>query len=326
MLPGGAEWQARARTWIEGAAVSAGYSIARPLETVRDTDWSYVLRVPTTAGPLYFKASAPVFGYEPALTKALDETLSGAVPRVLALDTQNHWMLMADAGAPFREIVQQSRDVSIWEAMVARFAHLQQAAIQRRDELLRAGCPDYRLARLPELFTQLVGDREGLLVGAANGIPMDEYERLLRYQPEVHALCDQLASFAIPETLHHDDFGASNVLVSGDQFVFYDWAESAVTHPFCSLFIALRWARLVGEYDESALDGMRDAYLAAWSNYGEPDDLRAAFELAQRLARLMRSLTWHRLAVSLDLGAQWEHADAPAYWLRMFLNYPSEVD
>jgi hypothetical protein len=76
----------------------------------------------------------------------------------------------------------------------------------------------------------------------------------------------------------------------------------------------------------SALARMRDAYLAVWSDYGSPLDLRAAFALAQRLATLSRALTWFRLAVSLDRGAKWEHADAPAYWLRMFLNYPNEVD
>lgn len=326
MLDGGAEWQSQVDAWIAGALASLGYETAGPAELVRDSDWSRVLRLPSTAGPLYFKASAAIFGYEPALTKLLDETLPGAVPNVLALDGGRHWMLMADAGTPFRGAVERSRDLSIWEAMLTSFARLQQAAIPHRDELLRAGCPDRRLAQMPALFTDLLADRERLLVGAENGLPLDEYDRLLGYEPQVRALCESLAGYAIPETLHHDDFGASNVLVAGDRFVFYDWAESAITHPFCSLFIALRWARYIGEYTQPDLDGMRDAYLAAWSDYGLPADLRAAFELAQRLATLSRSLTWHRLAVSLDRGSEWERADAPAYWLRLFLNYPNEVD
>lgn len=326
MLTGGDEWQARAAAWIEGALTSLGEEIAGPLDLVRDSDWSRVLRVPTTTGPLYFKASAPVFGYEPALTNLLDETLPGAVPHVLALDAERHWMLMADAGTPFRDAVERSRDFSVWEAMLTRFAQLQQAAIPHRDELLRAGCPDRRLANMPSLFSELLTDRELLLVGAENGLPGDEYERLLSFESEVRAFCAALAAFAIPETLHHDDFGAGNVLVAGDRFVYYDWAESAITHPFSSMFIALRWARYVGEYDQSQLDRMRDAYLAAWSDFGSPADLRAAFELARRLATLCRSLTWHRLAASVNQGAAWERADAPAYWLRLFLNYPNEVD
>lgn len=326
MLDGGAEWRERVASWIEGALSPLGYTLTGPLEPVRDSDWSQVLRVPTSRGPLYFKSSAPIFGYEPALTKLLDETLPGAVPHVLALDTERHWMLMADAGTPFRDSVEKSRNLSLWEAMLARFAQVQQAAIPHRDELLWAGCPDRRLATMPALFAELLADRERLLVGAENSLSPDEYERLLDYEIEVRALCDALAAYAIPETLHHDDFGAGNVLVSGDKYVFYDWAESAITHPFCSLFIALRWARYVGEYDESSLARMRDAYLAAWRDYGSPDDLRASFELAQRLATLSRSLTWHRLSVSVDKGPEWEHADAPSYWLRSFLHYPNEVD
>jgi hypothetical protein len=322
VLEGGAEGQA----WVADAVEKLGYESAGPLAVIQDSDWSRVLRVPTTAGPLFFKASAPIFGYEPALTKLLGETLPGAVPHVLALDAARHWMLMADAGMRFREAVEESRDLAAWEAMLAQFARLQMAAIPHRDALLRAGCPDRQLVTLSGQFTTMLSDRERLLVGAANGIPEAEYAQLLSYEPEVRALCDELAAFAIPETLHHDDFHAGNVFVAGDRYVFYDWAESAITHPFCSMYIALRWARYVGEYDVSALARMRDAYLAVWSDYGSPLDLRAAFALAQRLATLSRALTWYRLAVSLDRGAQWEHADAPAYWLRMFLNYPYEVD
>ncbi|MGH2487638.1 MAG: hypothetical protein ACRDHE_16675 [Ktedonobacterales bacterium] len=41
--------------------------------------------------------------------------------------------------------------------------------------------------------------------------------------------------------------------------------------------------------------------------------LDGAAEWQTRVAAWIESaLTWYRLAVSLDRGAQWEHADAPA--------------
>jgi hypothetical protein len=42
--------------------------------------------------------------------------------------------------------------------------------------------------------------------------------------------------------------------------------------------------------------------------------------LADRLGRLCRALTWHRFVAPLPPGARQQYQDAPAYWLRFFLN------
>ena len=58
--------------------------------------------------------------------------------------------------------------------------------------------------------------------------------------------------------------------------------------PLCSLFIPLRWARYVVDYDEAALGRMRDAYLEPWRAVISMTKLERALPLALRLAKLQR--------------------------------------
>jgi aminoglycoside phosphotransferase (APT) family kinase protein len=134
-------------------------------------------------------------------------------------------------------------------------------------------------------------------------------------------MCAELASYGIPETLHHDDLGPGNVLDrTNGQFVSFDWGDSAVTHPFCSAFIPLRVARLVYDAPLQVLERLRDAYLARWLEFGPLEHLRTAFSLAHRLGALQRALTWYEGVPQLDPASRWEFADAPGYFLLHFFD------
>jgi hypothetical protein len=134
-------------------------------------------------------------------------------------------------------------------------------------------------------------------------------------------MCTQLASYSVPETLHHDDLGPGNVRVgTNGQFVFFDWGDTAVAHPFCSAFIPLRVARLVFDAPEQVLDRLRDAYLTPWREFGSLEQLRTAFALAHRLGALQRALTWYDIVPRLDPASRWEYADSPGYFLLHFFD------
>ncbi len=64
---------------------------------------------------------------------------------------------------------------------------------------------------------------------------------------------------------------------------------------------------------------VRDIYLAEWTAYQPMERLLQAFDLAQRLAILSRCLTWHYVVTHMEESARAEFADAPTYWLRLFL-------
>src|SRR5258708_38927396 len=61
--------------------------------------WSTVLRVRTEAGLVYFKAvAAPLYAFEPDVTRALADLLPANLPRVLAVDGAPHRMPPAAPG------------------------------------------------------------------------------------------------------------------------------------------------------------------------------------------------------------------------------------
>ena len=65
------DWFVQADGWIRAELVRQGIGVNGPIEQPHVRPWSTVLRVPTTKGALYFKATAPMLSHEPVLTMAL---------------------------------------------------------------------------------------------------------------------------------------------------------------------------------------------------------------------------------------------------------------
>lgn len=318
-------WFDMATTWIAEQIARLGYTMVAPIEQLHARAWSTVLRVSTSDGLLYFKAGAPGFAYEPKLTQFLSTHWSECIPHVLAVDTQCRWMLMKDAGRPLRELLltgdTNSNRVYLEQAF-SRYAQFQIETADYTDALLSLGCPDRRLHMLPSLFELIIADSAILLIGQKGGISETELEQLRNFTPKVREMCEELASYQLPETLHHDDFHTNNILINEQGYVFFDWGDSAVTHPFCSMFAALRSAKYRLHYDDDALLRLREAYLEPWTihlAHVSREQLLAAFSIAQRLAMLSRALTWYQVVSPLEERVKWEYEDAVPFWLRMFL-------
>ena len=240
------------------------------------------------------------------------------------------WMLLEDAGRPLREHLLQAADKRASSAYLEKahslYAQFQIETSAYSHRLLALGCPDRRLQVLPVLFEQVIADTPVLLVGCKGGVSEAELDQLRKFTPHVQAMCDELASFNLPETLHHDDFHTHNILINKQGYVFFDWGDSGITHSFFSMFIALRSAKYTLEYNEDTLLRLRDAYLEPWSAYAPKEHLLAAFQLAQRLAIFSRALTWYWIVVHLEDRVRWEFEDAVPYWLRMFLTNEEPPD
>ncbi len=118
-------WYAMAALWVREQLERLGYREIGPVEQLHARVWSTVLRVPTEAGLVYFKAvAAPLYAFEPDVTRALADLLPANLPRVLAVDEARHWMLLADSGTSLRGALQTSGDTAAYEAMLLHFARL----------------------------------------------------------------------------------------------------------------------------------------------------------------------------------------------------------
>jgi hypothetical protein len=295
-----------------------GWQRTGPYIQLHARGWSSVLRLPTTGGNLYFKAVTQPFAFEPPLTALLAELRPAESPRVLAVDHARRWLLMADAGEPVRAHLRETRNPQAYQDMLVAFARFQLALLSYTPRLEASAIPDRRLEVLPALFTATMRDTDGLLVGRPGGLSTDDYAQ--RQAMDVAGLASRLAAYGIPETLVQEDCHPGHWIAGENGPVFFDWGDTCLGHPFQSLMMALRWARLVLGYDAATLDGLRDAYLYEWRAYGSLERLREAYQLTWRLTPLTRALTWYRIVANQEPSARWQYEDAAPYWLSLFLH------
>jgi hypothetical protein len=296
-------WLAEADAWIRERVRVTG-----ELDQFHVRWWSTVIRVPAEGEDLYFKAVAEGFRFEPTLTQRLFELAPDRVTPVVDLDAERGWLLMRDAGTRLREVVATPADLRHWELALPRYAELQLAATPVTDELLTLGVPDARLAKLPEQL-------ESVLSEPVRGLTAEEQERAVAAVPEFEALCRELAGYGIAETIQHDDLHDGQVFFARGRYLFFDWGDACVSHPFHSLTVTLRAtaAKLDLEPGGAELQRLRDAYLEPFG------DVREAADLAYRTGTVARALAWDRF-VRGGFGHQEPDDDlATAYGLKLFL-------
>ena len=314
-------WFAEAEAWLREHAGEAGYTLTGPVEQAHARLWSCMLTAPTDRGPLYFKAVEPAFAFEAPLTETLARRWPAHLPPVVAIDVARGWLLTAHGGQVVRDLVRGEDGIVHWERLLAQFAQMQIESAGEADRLIALGVPDRRLARYHNSTRRSWRIVRRCSVGRPGGLSEEDWKRAQALLPEVEALCAELAECGLPAGLHHDDFGPGNALLSpGGDYIFFDWSDCAVTMPLCSLFIPLRWARYVLDYDDAALGRMRSAYLEPWRALVSSEQLERALPLALRLAKLQRALTWRTWVRATGPDRAWEYADSAPYFLRMFLN------
>ncbi|MBV7327998.1 phosphotransferase [Chloroflexi bacterium TSY] len=315
------EWLAQVEAWIRSQLTVQNIAISGPIEQPHVRPWATVLRIPTSAGIVFFKATTPALAYEPALTEALSRWRPDCMPQVLASDTESGWLLMHDAGTPLRAFIQAEKSYERWLKLLPLYAEVQIQLARHADELLALGMLDRRLSRLPVLYENLLDNQEALMIGHPGGLTPEEYQELKMLAPRIGTMCQELARVGIPETLHHDDFHDANIFVKEGRVTFADWAESGIGHPFFTLVVMLRSTAYQLSWNEDApeLAYLRDAYLEPFTQFDTRQNLVTASRSAHRLGMFCRTLTWHHVVSSLDEPERSEYAEAVPGWLQEFL-------
>jgi len=283
---------------MEEQLAARGTPCVGPVSQVKTWGISCVLRAHTTAGDVYFKAASTraLFADEPALTAALAALYPAHVPLPLNIDHARGWMLLADFG-PTLDATAGRDDPAARADWLGAFGQLQRASAGRVDAFLRLGCQDRRLHRLAAQVDPLLGDTAAL--ASLDGV---EVARLRALGPRLRAMCGALAGYGVPQTLVHGDLHSGNIAVREGAYLYFDWTDGCVAHPFFDLLIvryeAEQAARGDGKNEEWA--DLLEGYLASWTAYEPLERLREAWTLAEPLGHLHQAISYWRICASLE--------------------------
>lgn len=286
--------------WARETLSTHGFTLKNEWsEKVQDTPWSYVVRFLTTDGYIYLKRTPKLIALEADITRILHDQFHAAVPDIIAHNPELHCFLMRDAGSPLRARLKKKFDVDLLCKAIEQFTAMQLSVADHVNIFIELGVPNWRLDKLPDLYRQLLQQKEILM---ADGLSVREISELELMTPKVSSLCQKLSEYSIKETFVQCDFHDNNILIDdrSQKMTMIDLGEIVISHPFFSLVGCLRQARFhhgLVEEDEA----YRQLLEAGFKNYKTTEPaVSDAFAIAQNLWFVYESLAQYRLRLACD--------------------------
>lgn len=279
-------WLAGAHAWIDEQTAALGLVRTGDIEQPHLETWSTVLKVPTTTGPVWFKANHGPLEHEAALVTLLTERVPDLVQALLAVDLDRGWMLLSDGGERLRELVEVEQSLERWHHALDAVARISLALEDDVDQLLALGVPDLRLATLPAGYAALMDE-------------IDAEPRFREAAAQVADLSERLTPYGIRDSVQHDDLHDGQIYVRDGRHWVMDWGDACVSHPFFVLSVALEGQLAWGlDDEENSLDTapFRDTFLAPYAAaypHLSHADLEEAVRLATRLGWAVRAVNGH---------------------------------
>jgi Phosphotransferase enzyme family len=318
------QWRAHAVSWLDERLASAGIERRGDVEQPHLEPWATVLKVPTSAGVVWMKAAGPGTAFEAGLYDLLAATVPDRVLTPIATDATRGWMVLPDGGRPLGERLTGTALVERLVAALADYGRMQLELVPHMDRLLSLGVADMRPHMMGERFEQALAVTRADVDGRA--ADRSTHRRVAAMAETIATWCERLAESSLPPSLDHNDLHPWNILGDGDGDVrFYDWGDSVVAHPFAAMLVPLGFVqRVLGvEVDDPRFVDARDAYLDVFSPVAPGEDLEATLDVACRVAKIARVLTWDRaVRAARDEGQEVDEAwrNAPMETLASLLD------
>lgn len=286
-------WLPDVREWVSEALGEQPESF----DLMHKYSWSSMVRVRSSRGVSYFKATSPAMRFEAALTDALSRWRPDVTVDLLAHDSAQGWLLMADSGTTLRQLNARHRNQEVMRNVFRTYAQLQIDTVSQAEKYLELGLPERSVSSV-----------------VAGG-------KRLGVAPELlESLALDVQRVELPVTLVHEELHDANVLIRDGIPVFIDWSDSSIGHPFFGVVVALRSVSDKWELEpgDDFLEELVDAYLEPWTYFAPHSELRGILSSAYRLGMLNRALSWEAGTVDLSEEAARDDREYVAAWLEEF--------
>jgi hypothetical protein len=279
--------------WAESVLADRGMRRIGPAQQVRSWNLSSLWRLPVEGQTAWLKCVPPFFAHEGPMLAKLQ---GGRVPTLIAHDGLR--LLLAEIpgedlyGASLTQLLE----------MASLLVSLQREWIDRSDELVEVGLPDWRapalapgIARLVErIGPQLATNDRAALHGFVTGLA----GRLA-----------QVTACGLPDTLVHGDFHPGNFRGDETSLVLLDWGDCGVGHPL------LDESAFLDRVPADAVDTVRRAWHAEWSRALPGSDPDSASRLLRPVAAARQALIYQAFLDGIEPSEHPYHAADPADWL-----------
>jgi aminoglycoside phosphotransferase (APT) family kinase protein len=225
--------------------------------------------LPTADGDVWLKAVPPFFAHEGA---AIHTLAAPTLPPLIAFDDLGRTLLEDVRGVDQYQTPSWRQTV-----MIDALVELQAGAVDRVDDLLAAGAPDWRAGPFAVAAADVV-ERGGV------GLEVEQRRILDRLVAGLDARFRALAESGIPDTFVHGDFHTGNVRWTDAGPVIFDWGDCGIGNPLMDL----------PPFDRNLSEEQRPAARARWI---EQWTIRAPGSDAARAVGLIRPIATLRLAV-----------------------------
>jgi hypothetical protein len=289
------DWFREVAEWVEDSLRPHSLHLTGRFQQFNASSTFSLIRFETSGTPVWFKAVGEPNTREYAVTLALARVCHEYVPNVLATRHQwSAWLAQDVAGVSLAS----HTELAQWESAARSLAALQMSALPITPGLLQAGARDlgFRcLDRNVEPFFEFLLDNS-TRSNTANG------ERLAT--PDLHRLktvlqnsLTALDDLALPPSIGHMDLNPQNIIFSGPDCIFLDWAEAFVGSPFFSFEYLLQKFRQVFTSQPALEMRFREGYMAVWRPLISPGSLALVLKLSPLAALFAHAATVRR---SLD--------------------------
>lgn len=293
-----------------------------------NTPWSSVVRFATCKGYIYLKHTPELLALEASIIQILQDQFHVSVPEVIAHNAALNCFLMKDAGKSLREVLKQQFDAALFCKAIDQFTSMQLTVADHVNIFIDMGVPDWRLDKLPDLYMQLLSQKEILIADGLSEKEISELEQLL---PEVSKLCQKLSDYAIKPSIVQPDFNDNNTLIADttQNITIIDLGEIVISHPFFSLINCLQQAKkhhaLTDE--DTTYQRLLDACLKNYMIFWSKRHLLDAFATARILLFIYGALSDHRLMIACDKAkftASFQWQGRPGISLKQFMTASRE--
>ena len=207
------------------------------------------------------------------------------------------------------------------------YAELQRDFAPQTEAALALGVADMRPDVMPTRFAEAMEAVGRLVADRGNHGDREALREVAALHKTFRSWCEALAEAVGDASLDHNDLHPWNMLLPRldrpDQVRFYDWGHAVIAHPFaCSLVpLGLDTACLAISLDDPELLAFGTHTWTIFSDLGPHAELVATLELACRVAKVARVLTWARAVAQSDPDEIDDHyARAPIACLRSLLD------